>query len=70
MVSLVPQTIGSQRLAVAAAEVGVARAQCAFEGALTTARGLALAGVEEGMRGYLASMAAATLVYHSSGATS
>ena len=40
------------------------------EGALTTARGMALAGVEEGMRGYLASMAVVALLYHSPGATS
>ena len=63
-------SLALSRLAVAAAEGGVARAQCAFEGAWTTARGLALAGVEEGVRGYLASMVAAALLYHSSGATS
>ena len=63
--------------AVAAAEVGVARAQCAFGaraaqlgvlrservGALATARSMACAGVDEGVFVYLASMAAANHLY-------
>ena len=65
--------------AVAAAEVGFARAQCAFAarvaqlgvlqseraGALAKARSMALAGVEEGVFGYVASMVVATHVYGS-----
>ena len=65
--------------AVAAAEVGFARAQCAFDawaaqlgvlrseraGALAKARSMALVGVEEGVPGYVASMAVATQLYGS-----